>query len=60
VYNGGRSYVLTCPEVECLSPVYMPTWLSGESLGVVHVMVWLPEERLSPVGAQLAVRRGPC
>jgi hypothetical protein len=51
VYNGGRSYALTCPAVECLSPVYMPTWPLGESLGAVHVMVWPPEERLSPVGA---------
>jgi hypothetical protein len=38
VYNGGRSYALTCPAVECLSPVYMPSWPSGESLGAVHVM----------------------
>jgi hypothetical protein len=56
VYNGGRSYVLTCPAVVCLSPVYMPTWPLGESLGVVHVMAWPPKERLSPVVAQLAVR----
>jgi hypothetical protein len=56
VYNRGRSYALTCLVVECLSPVYMPTWPSGESLGAVHVMVWPPEERLSPVGAQLAAR----
>jgi hypothetical protein len=56
VYNGGRSYVLTCPAVECLSPVYMPMWPSGESLGAVHVMAWPSEERLSPVGAQLAAR----
>jgi hypothetical protein len=59
VYNGGRSYALTCPAVECLSPVYMPTWSLGESLGIVHVMAWPLEERLSPVGAQLVVRRGP-
>jgi hypothetical protein len=50
-YNRGRSYALTCPTVECLSPVYMPTWPLGESLGPVHVMAWPPEERLSPVGA---------
>jgi hypothetical protein len=56
VYNGGRSYVLTCPAVECLSPVYMPMWPSGESLGAVHVMAWPSEERLSPIGAQLAAR----
>jgi hypothetical protein len=60
MYNGGHSYALTCPAVECLSPVYMPTWPLGESLGPVHVMAWPPEERLSPVGAQLAVRRGSC
>jgi hypothetical protein len=59
-YNGGRSYALTCPAEECLSPVYMPMWLSGESLGHVHVMAWPLEERLSPVGAQLAVRQGSC
>jgi hypothetical protein len=57
-YKGGRSYVLMCPAVECLSPVYMPTWPLGESLGPVHVMAWPSEERLSPVGAQLAARRG--
>jgi hypothetical protein len=45
VYNGGHSYALTCPAVERLSPVYMPTWPLGESLGAVHVMAWLPEER---------------
>jgi hypothetical protein len=60
VYNEGHNYVLTCPAVECLSPVYMSTWLSGESLGAVHVMAWPPEECLSPIGAQLAARRGPC
>jgi hypothetical protein len=60
VYNEGCSYVLTCLAVECLSPVYMPTWPLGESLGTVHVMAWSLEERLSPVGAQLAARRGPC
>jgi hypothetical protein len=59
-YNGGRSYALTCPVVECLSPVCMPTWLLGESLGFVHVMAWLSEKRLSPVGAQLAARQGSC
>jgi hypothetical protein len=51
VYNGGRSYALTCLAVECLSHVYKPTWPSGESLGAVHVMAWPSEERLSPVGA---------
>jgi hypothetical protein len=28
VYNGGCSYALTCLVERCLSPVYMPTWLS--------------------------------
>jgi hypothetical protein len=28
VYNGGCSYALTCLAERCLSPVYMPTWLS--------------------------------
>jgi hypothetical protein len=59
-YNGGRRYALTCPAEECLSLVYMPTWLSGESLGPVHMMAWPSEERLSPVGAQLALRQGSC
>jgi hypothetical protein len=59
-YNGGRRYALTCPAVECLSPVYMPTWPLGESLGPVHVMAWPSEERLSPVEAQLSGLPGPC
>jgi hypothetical protein len=59
-YNGGRSYALTCPAVECLIPVYMPKWSLGEGLGPVHVMAWPSEERLSHVGAQLAARRGSC
>jgi hypothetical protein len=50
-YNGGCSYALTCPTERCLSLVYMPTWLSGESLSPVHVIAWPSEERLSPVGA---------
>jgi hypothetical protein len=58
--GGGGSYALTCLAVECLSPVYMPTWPLGESLGPVHVMAWPSEERLSPVGAQLAAWRGSC
>jgi hypothetical protein len=40
--------------------MYMPTWLLGESLGPVGVMAWASKERLSPVGAQLAVRQGSC
>jgi hypothetical protein len=59
-YNGGCSYALTCPAERCLSLVYMPTWLSGESLSPVHVIALPSEERLSPVEAQLAVRQGSC
>jgi hypothetical protein len=59
-YNGGCSSALTCPAERCLSLVYMPTWLSGESLSPVHVIAWPSEERLSPVEAQLAVRQGSC
>jgi hypothetical protein len=60
MYNGGYSNALTCLAEKCLSPVYIPTWLSGESLSPVYVIAWLSEKRLSPVGAQLAVRQGPC
>jgi hypothetical protein len=60
MYNGGCSNVLTCLAERCLSPMYTPTWLSGESLSPVYVIVWPSEKRLSPVGAQLAVRQGPC
>jgi hypothetical protein len=28
VYNGGVAYALTCLAERCLSPMYMPTWLS--------------------------------
>jgi hypothetical protein len=34
--------------------MYMATWPLVESLGPVHVMAWPSEERLSPIGAQLA------
>jgi hypothetical protein len=60
MYNGGCSNALTCLAEKCLSPMYMPTWLSGESLSLVYVIAWLSEKRLSPVGAQLAVRQGSC
>ena len=60
MYNGGRSYALTCSTEERLSLVYMPTWPSGESLSPIHVIAWPSEERLSPVGVQLAVRQGSC
>jgi hypothetical protein len=58
VYNGGCSNALTCLAEKCLSLVYMPTWLLGESLSPVYVIAWPSEKRLSPVGAQLAVRQG--
>jgi hypothetical protein len=57
-YNGGCSYALTCPAERCPSRVYMPSWLSRESLSPVHVIAWPSEKRLSPIGAQLAVRQG--
>jgi hypothetical protein len=60
MYNGGCSYALTCPTERCLSRVYMPTWLSGESLSPVCVIAWPSEKCLSPVESQLAVRLGPC
>jgi hypothetical protein len=60
MYNGGCSNVLTCLVEKCLSPMYIPTWLSGESLSPVYVIAWPSEKRLSPVGAQLAVRQGSC
>jgi hypothetical protein len=59
-YNGGCSYALTCPTERCPSRVYMPSWLSGESLSPVRVVAWPSEKCLSPVGAQLAVRQGSC
>jgi hypothetical protein len=51
MYNGGCSYALTCPTERCLSPVYMPTWQSGESLSPVCVIAWLSEKCLSPIEA---------
>jgi hypothetical protein len=60
MYNGGCSYALTCPTERCLSPVYMPTWLSGRCLSPRYVITWLSEKRLSPIEAQLAVRQGSC
>jgi hypothetical protein len=60
MYNGGYSYVLTCPAERCRSPVYMPTWLSERSLSPVYVVTWPSEKCLSPIEAQLAVWLGPC
>jgi hypothetical protein len=60
MYNGGCSNALTCLVEKCVSPMYMPMWLSGESLSPIYVIVWPSEKRLSPVGAQLAVRQGSC
>jgi hypothetical protein len=59
MYNGGCSYALTCPAERCLSPVYMPTWQSGESLSPVCVIAWPSEKCLSPIEAQLVVWLGP-
>jgi hypothetical protein len=60
MYNEGCSNALTCLAEKYLSTMYMPTWLSGESLSPVCVIAWPSEKRLSPVGAQLAVRQGSC
>jgi hypothetical protein len=60
MYNGGCSNALSCLAEECLSPVYMPTWLSGENLSPVCLITWPSEKRLSPVESQLAVRQGAC
>jgi hypothetical protein len=60
MYNGGCSKALLYLAEECLSPVYMPTWPSGESSSPVCLITWSSEKRLSPVEAQLAVRQGPC
>jgi hypothetical protein len=49
-----------CLAEKCLSPVYMPTWLSEKCLSPVYAITWLLEKCLSPVEAQLAVRLGPC
>jgi hypothetical protein len=51
MYNGGCSYALTCPAEECLSPVYMPTWLSEKCLSPVYAITWPSEKCLSPVEA---------
>jgi hypothetical protein len=60
MYNRGSSNALTCPAERCLSPVYMPTWLSERCYGPVHAVSWPSEERLSPVEAQLSGPLGPC
>jgi hypothetical protein len=60
VYNGGCSNVLTCLAGRSQSPKYMSTWLLERCCCPVHVMSWLSEERLSPVGAQLSELSGPC
>jgi hypothetical protein len=58
MYNGECSNALTCLAEKCPSLMYMPMWLSGESLSPVYVIAWSSEKRMSPVGAQLAVRHG--
>jgi hypothetical protein len=60
MYNGGCSNALTCLVEKCLSPVYMPTWLSEKCLNPVYAITWSSEKCLSPVEAQLAVRLGSC
>jgi hypothetical protein len=60
MYNGGCSNALMCLTEKCLSPMYMPTWLLGESLSPVYMITWPSEKHLSPVKAQLAVRQGSC
>jgi hypothetical protein len=49
MYNRGCSNALTCLAEKCLSPMYMPTWLSGESLSPAYMITWPSEKRLSPV-----------
>jgi hypothetical protein len=58
MYNGRCSYALTCPTERCLSPVYMPTWLSEKCLSPVYAITWPSEKCLSLIEAQLAVRLG--
>jgi hypothetical protein len=60
MYNGGCSYVLKCLAEECLSPVYMPTWLSEKCLSPVYAITWPSEKCLSPVEAQLSMLLGSC
>jgi hypothetical protein len=60
MYSEGCSYALTCPAEECLSPVYMPTWLSKKCLSSVHAITWPSEKCLSPVEAQLSMLLGSC
>jgi hypothetical protein len=52
--------MLMCLAVKCLSPVYMPTWLSERCLSPVYAITWPSEKCLSPVEAQLAMRLGSC
>jgi hypothetical protein len=49
-----------CLAEKCLSPAYMPTWLSEKCLSPAYVITWPSEKCLSPVEAQLAVRLGSC
>jgi hypothetical protein len=60
MYNGGRSYALTCLAEKCMGPVYMPTWLSEKCLSPAYTITWPSEKCLSPVEAQLGVRLGSC
>jgi hypothetical protein len=56
----GCSYALTCLGEECLSPVYMPMWLSERCLSLVYAITWSLEKCLSPVEAQLSMPLGSC
>jgi hypothetical protein len=60
MYNGGCSNALTCLTVECLSPVYMPTWLPEKCLSPAYAITWPPEKCLSLVEAHLVVWLGSC
>jgi hypothetical protein len=60
MYDGGCSCPLTCLAKECLSPVYMPTWLSEKCLSPVYAITWPLEKCLSPVEAQLSMLLGSC
>jgi hypothetical protein len=57
---GGVAYALTCLAKKCLSPVYMPKWLSEKGLSPAYAITWPSEKCLSPVEAHLAVLLGSC
>jgi hypothetical protein len=51
MYNGGCSHALTCQAEKCLSPVYMPMWLSEKCLSHGYAITWSSEKCLSSVKA---------